>query len=243
MKKQKKLSLVQFNIMLNIAVPRIIAEATRLGVSTANINIIKNLFGDLLTENTWCWLWVLYAGGDATCTPNIKKAIAALRVKIEKALSVIYNDIPASVWNDDDRSIFGRATGAYAPRITPGVITEKCYPTPVPMGGAKMKITCKSATDQSRASVGEGANGVQIAYIVIDQPHMDGMTDTSQLKRATITTPEQCTNKEFFSGASFTLELDPIHAGRNLQFFVRWYNSKYPKNAGPWSEAYSANIS
>ena len=237
-----KLTIEEFNTKIRKANERLNAEKTRLGVSDTNLEDLGALMGDLVTPDTWLHTWELYAGGEATCTSNVRKGISSLRTRIENKLSSIYNDIPASIWNDDDRSTFGRTTGAKDAPSKPGVIADNCCATAVAMGGGIMKISCKTATDQSRASLAKDSNGVQIAYIVVDQPTKDGVPDPNTVKRQTITSPEQCTHKEFFMEATFRLELGPANAGRNIQFFVRYYNARYPGNAGPWSDMNSKNI-
>jgi hypothetical protein len=237
----KKPTIEQFNTRLRKAVVRLIAEAARLKVTPAQLAALALIFGDLITKDTWCYVWELYAGGDVTSTKNVKKKIKSLRRELEKLLSDIYDDIPKSIWNDDDRSTFGRATGAYAAPTEPGEITDQCIVAFMQYGGGKMKAACKSATDQSRASKAKNSDGVQFHFVVVDQPRAND-PENEQDGSVRLDDPELATNKMFFTSATFTLELGATNSGRRMLYFIRWYNSKHPKNAGPWMGPYGLNI-
>ena len=241
-KKRTKPTIEQFNTRVRKAQARLISEATRLGVTTAQLAIIAGLFGNLATAGTWCFLWELYTGGETTCTPNVRKAIKTLRGKLEKALSAIYNDIPASIWNDDDRSIFGLKKGTRTPPTKPPKIEEKIVPVIKNIGGGKIKIGCRTTTDEKRSSLAFGATGVKIAYSVVDHPTKNDVQDETKIKRQVVDSADGCDNLDYFSGATFELELDPADVGRELQYFLRWYNVKHKENAGPWCGPFSANI-
>jgi hypothetical protein len=243
-KKRKKPTMEQFNTKLRKAVARLNSEKTRLKITPEQLAIIAALFGDTVTVDTWCYLWELYAGGDATCTRNVIKAVEKLRTKLEQTLAGVYKDIPASLWNDDDRSTFDRTTGTTSKHTKPGQITDQCIVAWKQFGSGKMKASCKSAHDQSRASKAENSDGVQIHYEVVDQlktaekqPDPNGV-----VKVDAAFDPDKCSNREYFSKATFILDLGIANSGRVLLYYIRWYNSKYPGNAGPWMGPYSQNI-
>jgi hypothetical protein len=131
----------------------------------------------------------------------------------------------------------------------PGKITAKCYSTPIQLGGGVVKIVNAEASDQSRPSVPENADGFEIRYIIIDTPKQDTVAKSEgepegagSIKGVIINDISQCTDKDQFSGSSHELDCGHANKGRNIQYFVRWIHSKHPENAGKWSDVYSTLI-
>ena len=132
----------------------------------------------------------------------------------------------------------------------PGVIDEQCICAVVQKGGGVVEAACKSEIDETRASTPDGADGVQIAMVLTEQPvamedpgMIEGIPELSGVpKYFEISGPTQCNNKEFFPGATFRVNLGPEASGKRIQFYVRWYNTKHSENAGPWSEKHTLNI-
>ena len=236
----QKLKIEQFNTAIRNAVARLDSDFARLKLTELQIAIIIALLGTDATAGSWCYYWILYAGGDATCTRNVIKAIDTLRDKLEKELSKILDDIPASVWNDDDRSYFMRTTGLDPTHTSSGEITDECLPAFTQYGGGKMKMACKSTHDQSRAKKAENSDGLQFNYDIVDQPTASETEDKKTVEVAA--SPETCAHRVFFSKATNTLELGIENSGRVLAFYVRWFNSKHPDKAGPWNGPLTKNI-
>ena len=99
-------------------------------------------------------------------------------------------------------------------------ISEPVTVTIQPIGGGSLTVKCYSTTGQ-RASIYDGADSVQYLYLVGDtapaSAEADGLT------------------KEVSTKASFTLALGSGSSAKNLYIFFRWYNTKHPELAGPWS--------
>ena len=107
-------------------------------------------------------------------------------------------------------------------------ITETVVAEAKPIGGGEMRFTCRTSHDTGRASKAEGADSVQLAYKVGDPAPAD---------------PDAGTTKEIFTKSVFILALGAGNVNKKLYYFVRWFNTKYPGLAGPWSALGSGNIS
>jgi hypothetical protein len=88
-----------------------------------------------------------------------------------------------------------------------------------PLGGGSLAIKCHSNT--SRASILDGADSVQYVYAVGDTP--PASADVQGL------------SKELTTKASFTLALGAGSSAKYLYIYFRWYNTKHPELASPWS--------
>jgi len=89
-----------------------------------------------------------------------------------------------------------------------------------PIGGGSISIKCRNDSGE-RAAIDEGANCVQYAYLVGDKA--PDSADAENLRR------------DISTRASFILPLGSICSGKNLFIYFRWYNTKHPELAGPWS--------
>jgi len=99
-------------------------------------------------------------------------------------------------------------------------ISEPVTVTIQPIGGGSMTVKCYSTTGQ-RASIYDGADSVQYIYQVGDIS--PASADATGL------------TKELSTKASFTLALGSGSSAKNLYIYFRWYNTKHPELAGPWS--------
>jgi len=86
------------------------------------------------------------------------------------------------------------------------------------LGGGSFYVKCHNST--SRASIVDGADSVQFAYLV-------GTTPPESVKAMGLT-------KDLSTKASYTLALGPENSAKYLYIYFRWYNTKHPELAGPW---------
>ena len=89
-----------------------------------------------------------------------------------------------------------------------------------PLGGGSVNIKCRNLSSE-RAAIDEGANCVQYAFKVGDTAPVSA--DAENLRR------------EISTKAFFVLALGPGSSAKNLYIYFRWYNTKHPELAGPWS--------
>jgi hypothetical protein len=98
-------------------------------------------------------------------------------------------------------------------------ISETSIVAVQPLGGGSMAIKCHSST--SRASILDGADSVQFVFLVGDTPP---------------TSAEQAgLSKDLSTKATFTLPLGASTSAKYLYIYFRWYNTKHPELASPWS--------
>ena len=76
-------------------------------------------------------------------------------------------------------------------------------------------------TSSLRAGIFRNADSVQFLYMV-------GKTPPASAAEAGLL-------KELSSKAIFTLQLGADNSGNNLYIYFRWYNTRHPQLAGPWS--------
>ena len=239
---QQDLKIQEFNTYVRKAVARLISEATRLGVTADQLAAVAALFGTVTTAGTWLYEWELYAGGPVTCTTNVRLAIGTLRGKLEKEFSSIYDDIPASLWNDDDRATFMRAKGLPVTRTAPGKITDQCIVAWEQQGGGTLKGLCKTAHTESRPGLAPNADEVEIAYTLVDQTPGQIETGGGSIKLDELKTPDDAAKTESFPTAIFLLKLGPANSGRRILYWIHWNNQHHKENEGPWNGPFSQNI-
>ncbi len=99
-------------------------------------------------------------------------------------------------------------------------ISEPVTVTIQPLGGGSLTVKCYSSTGQ-RAAIYDGADSVQYLYQI-------GDTAPASAEASGLT-------KELTTKASFTLALGSGSSAKNLYIYFRWYNTKHPELAGPWS--------
>ncbi|MEI6555786.1 MAG: hypothetical protein WCL70_09370 [Paludibacter sp.] len=106
-------------------------------------------------------------------------------------------------------------------------ISEQVTATIQSLGGGMMSIKCYSMTGQ-RAGIMEDADSVQYLYQV------GGQAPESAEAPGMI--------KELSPKAVFTLSLGAGSALKNLYIYFRWYDTRHPELAGPWSSLQIAGI-
>ena len=89
-----------------------------------------------------------------------------------------------------------------------------------PLGGGSVTIKCRNLSSE-RASIDEGANCVQYAFQVGNAAPVSA--DAPNLRR------------EVSTRASFVLALGSASSAQSLFIYFRWYHTKHPELAGPWS--------
>ena len=95
------------------------------------------------------------------------------------------------------------------------------------IGGGIVKVACRTLHGSGRPHRHKLANSVQVAFSIGQKPPKD---------------VQRCSRQHLSSQAKFFLRLDLTDQGKYIYFFARWYNTRHPELAGPWSGVYSAMI-
>lgn len=89
-----------------------------------------------------------------------------------------------------------------------------------PIGGGSVNIKCRNLSSE-RAGIEEGANCVQYSYIVGE--------------KAPVSADDENMKRDISTKASFILALGSASSTQSLFIYFRWYHTKHPGLAGPWS--------
>jgi hypothetical protein len=214
---------------------------SRLLISANDITALLAIYGDPLTKDTYMYYYTLWADEANSRTDTVIHSLKSIEDEIEKLLSKIYNDIPASKWTDQDRDTMHRKTGL--PNIKTDMkapITEKCFATNTLLGGGQFQLHCSISNDKTLASLPDRADGVQVASRT-DEPltaEASGGETVSKVKYKPLTGANDGTTIDFYSKANFTVNKGSDQSGNYYQFYTRWFNSKHPELAGPWTGPY-----
>lgn len=100
-------------------------------------------------------------------------------------------------------------------------ITENVVAALQALGGGDFSIKCRTSHDTKHASIAKDADSVQYIYLVGDT--------------APNSASDKGLTKEISTKASFILKTGTDNAKKDLFIFFRWYNTKHPELAGPWS--------
>ena len=202
-------------------------NAERLGILTTEVAQWKGF----LTE--WTPLCEKYNDVTNSRTRAVKNNLLLI---IDKAVNFdqtvhFLDRIAASPYGTiDDFGIFN-INGGLKPKLTRSVsttaISEPVTVTFQVLGGGTVSIKCYSTTGQRAAIYGD-ADCVQYLYQV-------GNTAPTEAN-------EDSMKKDLCTKASFNLVLGSGNAGKNLYIYFRWFNTKHPELAGPWSSLQTTMI-
>lgn len=99
-------------------------------------------------------------------------------------------------------------------------IIEPVTVTIQPIGGGSVTIKCYSSTG-ARPGIYGAADCVQYLFQVGDT--------------APVSAESASLSKDLSTKGAFTLQLGPGATGKSLYIYFRWYNTRHPELAGPWS--------
>ena len=135
---------------------------------------------------------------------------------------------------EDDEITFnfkiGRAAAHHSDTPIEGTVLFEA----VQQGGGDFRFSCRTGNDGNHASLADGADTVQLAYKFIN----GGNTPpTPQPGGDDLPTPEdEGMQRDVFTKAIFIFHAGPTKVGKIMVVFARWYNTKHPHLAGPWSQ-------
>jgi hypothetical protein len=202
-------------------------NAERLGIQTTEVTTWKGL----LTE--WIPFYEKYIDVTNSRTRAVKNNLLLI---IDKAVNfdqtVHFLDRIAASPNStiDDLGIFNINKGLIlkSTRSVPTTaISEPVTVTFQALGGGTIATKCYSTTGQ-RASIYGDADCVQYLYQV-------GTTAPTEANEDTM-------KKDLSTKATFNLALGSGNAGKYLYIYFRWFNTKHPELAGPWSSLQTTMI-
>lgn len=133
----------------------------------------------------------------------------------------------------DDEAVFNFKIGREEPSHSTTSITDAVIFEPKLLSGGDIKFICRTSHDDHRASKADRSDSIQMAYLIQNpepaaQPPGSGTTEEEELD------PDDLT-QQTFTKAIFVKHFGGKMVGKKVVVFFRWYNTKHPELAGPWS--------
>lgn len=103
-------------------------------------------------------------------------------------------------------------------RVEP--IAEQCVAILTMMGGGFVRVRCRTHHNNKRPAKAKGADSIIAAWRISETApaHADDGT-----------------TKEVSTKATFTIHCGEDSPGKKLHLYTRWYDTKNPNRAGPWT--------
>jgi len=195
----------------------------------------------------------------STVKNQVKTWIKNFRAFADPLLNIIAASPNATT---DDEAIFNLVLNINRkhPTHTHTKIVDACFTDWTGSGGGNMKAGSRSTTDTKRHSLAEGADGVQYAYMILNDTPENIANNIATAVAANLAAtnartanpslpapipvplplappqhPDDGANQEFFSGATHQFTFGASNKGKYLYTWSRWYNSKHPEIAGDWN--------
>lgn len=193
------------------------SNGTRLGLIPTNVT-------DWDSKNTaWGELFGKWSD-PLTKTTDINRQVKTFMKNFRTFAQPLLNIIAASPNAiDTDATTFNVVLVRKKPSHPTNAIQALCNAVSKQIGGSRVEFKCRTYTDSKRASLAEGSDGVEIAYIIGD-------------KDTPVPDADSCPLNDLFTKATFTLSNGTINIGKILYIYFRWTNTKHPNLAGPWSD-------
>lgn len=214
-----------FNQFINSTAPYLkdgspATNAERLGISTDEVTTYTGF------QTEWNTLYISYSDKQNSRTTSVINRLHDVMnrlIAFDQQVHLL-DRIAASVnATIVDLSTFNIRKGPLqksARTLPQKPIVEPVTVTMMPIGGGSVMIKCYSTTGTRSAIFGD-ADCVQYVFAVGTTPPESA--ETAGLER------------DLSSKASFTLALGPGNVAKNLYIYFRWYNTRHPELAGPWS--------
>ncbi|MBI3501982.1 MAG: hypothetical protein HY063_09320 [Bacteroidetes bacterium] len=197
---------------------------------------------------------------------KVKLFIESFRIFANPLLSIIAASSNATA---DEEKIFHLKLNVnrQKPTHTHTKIADQCFTAWTGEGAGSKKASSHTTHEaQGRPSVAAGADGVQYAYVIMDEnpktiaARTAAVVSANEKAAANAKTanqpapepaplpqpvpqhPDDGTRQEFFSGATKQFNFGADKEGKFLCVWSRWYNSKHPELAGDWNEMQTVRI-
>jgi hypothetical protein len=195
-------------------------NATRLGLTEVETKCWTEL------ADEWLPLYKLYIDKKNSRTVAIKDQLLDIirkTVQLDRASHILDRIGASTQATIEDAGVFRIKKGITEKKTrtkpqTP--ITEQVVASIKLIGGGLAKVKCGSSTSQ-RASIYGAADSVECLYAVGHTP-----PDSAQAPGL---------QKALSTRATFILPLGAEHSGECLYIYFRWYSTRHPRLAGPWS--------
>jgi hypothetical protein len=225
-----------------VIIPRFISEKVRLGIS-AKIPGLQAKYGDDTTDNTYIKEYNNWAN-ISTRTKPVTDRLTKLEKDLKRICVNIYKNIPADLWNDEDRAVFNRKTGL--PTAQPvhhqTQIPEEVFFKIVALENGEFEFICRHVMDSSKPSLPERADAVEVIFDIRTYEKMEDQPAGTGNIKLLPSNIKECPYKEIFYKAKFKMKVAPENVGKYIVVYVRWINTRHPEVAGNYSGPQAADI-
>lgn len=191
-----------------------IDAATAAQWSSRRINWDKNVYAAYINPTT----------STSIAKENVQHFIKDFRVFARPVLAKI---VASGVAGSQEEQTFRFKLVRKDPTTHRTAIKKDCSAGFRSLGGGRYKITCLADKEAGRAHKVEGADSVQFAYTISPQPPKPSPTPDDGTMTLAIATR-----------AIFIQNFGSANLACWLTIYFRWYNTKHPLLAGPWSPLY-----
>ena len=209
-----------FNAYIGVVFPYIVANATRLGISTANVGALTHQVTDPITG--WNALHTTHANKATKNTPDNLNLVKS-EVTITHQLQAIYNDIPRSAMTSADYVTFHIAVPNHT-KSSRASITNIPFGKIYPIGGGKIGFIVRTDTDAKRAKMDPLADVIWVDGIILKpgDPLPTG--------------PSQCNIIFTSTTALFNHTFADVEIGNRFACFLHYANLTNDSKSGPVSD-------
>jgi hypothetical protein len=178
-------------------------------------------------KTAWLPMFSRHSGRhDSIDNKDIQDFIKSMSTFAEKPLLTIEG---SAITGNEDAFIFNFHLGHGTPTTTAEKIMAQVSSELIMGGRGIVNITVRRATDETRPSKPEHSDSVQYAYLILDKP------DDIDPSKTLITPDTAGMVKDLSTHAHFHLDLGVENMSKWIAIYFRWYNTKHPELAGPWS--------
>ena len=202
----------EFNVYVTRVIPYLRAHLDRLKVGSENMSRAETLF------DSWKITFPL-SQDPATTNSAIIAEKNGERDQLEALLRGIYNDIPESVLNSEDRKTLELKERDKIRTPRPH-ITVQPDASLEPIGGTQVKLSVRQHHEATRGSMHEHADCIEFVSVV-------GNVAPAR--------PEDCPKSTSFRKATHIFLFNGGDAGKRLYGYVRYRNESNEEKSGPWS--------
>ncbi len=221
---------------LGTLLPYLTTNATRLGITPAQLAIITALYGDSTTSGTYLYYYTLWSDLTGGRTRKVMANLALVSKQMKALLTKAFDDIPASVWTEDDRKTCNRKTGLpHKPTKPTTPIKEICIVDIEVRTNGLFYFGIRQRDDTKRYNIPEDGDAAEIVYAIVESKYRVADSELASKVRKKCEGPNDGTTKEIFFSAKFNLAIDPLLKAFDLVCWVRWTNTRHPNLAGEWS--------
>jgi hypothetical protein len=210
-----------------------------LGMTTAELSALKDRVKKFMSGDPSApGFWDLHSDEDTKNKLTRANMVQGMK-QFKTFFRPLLNRISGSaVINNEDRGKLNIAAPPVTHKKKATQIVAKCFTNLSLLGACLLRFENRASADSKRASKAEFSDAVEIWYRIVPDiitPAEDSSQPPVKSKPKQMIGPSEATVHAIFTRAIFTIQFPDVESGNNLQFYVRWTNTKHPEVSGPWS--------